>query len=116
MGVSLLARFWPLSIRSRKNDGSIPMCLGVPGKIEEIFGCDDPVFQTGRVSFGGVLRDVNLAGIKDPQVGDWVIVHAGFALNKLNEDEASEVFDYLRRISEFGRNELENDSSDLSGE
>ncbi len=87
------------------------MCLGVPGKIEEISGNDDPVFVTGKVNFGGVLREVSLAGIKDAHVGDWVIVHAGFALNKLNEEEASEVFEYLRQISEFGRAELE-DSDD----
>ena len=90
------------------------MCLGVPGKIEEITDNDDPVFITGKVSFGGVLREVILAGITDAKVGDWVIVHAGFALNKLNEEEASEVFDYLRQISEFGQRELE-DTGGTSG-
>ena len=83
------------------------MCLGVPGRIEEISENDDPLFTTGSVNFGGVLREVILAGIKDAKVGDWVIVHAGFALNKLNEEEASEVFDYLRQISGFGQIELE---------
>jgi len=89
------------------------MCLGVPGRIEEISGHDDPLFVTGKVDFGGVLREVTLAGIKNAKVGDWVIVHAGFALNKLNEEEALEVFDYLRQISEFGRAELE-DTEDVS--
>ncbi len=89
------------------------MCLGVPGRIEEISENDDPIFITGKVNFGGVLREVILAGIKDAKVGDWVIVHAGFALNKLNEEEASEVFDYLRQISEFGQIELE-DSGGIS--
>lgn len=83
------------------------MCLGVPGKIEKISGSDDPVFVTGMVNFGGVLREVCLAGVRNAKVGDWVIVHAGFALNKLKEEEAFEVFDYLRQISEFGREELE---------
>lgn len=82
------------------------MCLGVPGRIETITEGDDPLFVTGKVNFGGVLREVNLAGIKAPAVGDWVIVHAGFALNRLDEDEASEVFDYLRQISEMGKDEL----------
>ncbi len=82
------------------------MCLGVPGRIEEISENDDPLFVTGKVNFGGVLREVILAGIKDAKIGDWVIVHAGFALNRLNEEEASEVFDYLRQISEFGQDEL----------
>lgn len=86
------------------------MCLGVPGRIEMISDGDDPLFRVGSVNFGGVVREVNLAGIRDPAVGDWVIVHAGFALNKLNEDEASEVFDYLSRISEMGRQELDEGS------
>ncbi|MCK5117320.1 MAG: HypC/HybG/HupF family hydrogenase formation chaperone [Candidatus Aegiribacteria sp.] len=94
------------------------MCLGVPGRIEEISGNDDPLFITGKVNFGGVLREVILAGIKDAKIGDWVIVHAGFALNKLNEEEASEVFEYLRQISKFAQNELEDteDSSDRTEE
>ena len=82
------------------------MCLGVPGRIEEIFESDDPLFITGKVNFGGVLREVILAGIEDAKIGDWVIVHAGFALNRLKEEEASEVFDYLRQISELGNIEL----------
>ena len=89
------------------------MCLGVPGMIEEISENDDPIFVTGKVNFGGVLSEVKLAGIKDAKVGDWVIVHAGFALNKLNEEEASEVFDYLKQISEFGRIELK-DADNIS--
>ncbi len=92
------------------------MCLGVPGKIVEISQADDPLFISGRVSFGGVLREVNLAGIKDAALGDWVIVHAGFALNKLNEEEASEVFDYLRQISEFGQDELGEHDGDRAEE
>ncbi len=82
------------------------MCLGVPGRIEEINDESDPLFVTGKVNFGGVLRKVNLAGIKDPAVGEWVIVHAGFALNKLNEQEAGEVFDYLEQIARQGMEEL----------
>ncbi len=85
------------------------MCLGVPGRLEEIFQGDDPIFRTGKVNFGGILRDISLAGVSDAKVGDWVIVHAGFALNKLNEEEASEVFEYLRQISEFGKEELKGD-------
>ncbi|OPL18675.1 MAG: hypothetical protein AVO35_04910 [Candidatus Aegiribacteria sp. MLS_C] len=82
------------------------MCLGVPGRIEEITADEDPLFTTGKVSFGGVVREVNLAGIRDPAVGDWVIVHAGFALSRLNEEEAFEVFDYLETISRMGMEEL----------
>ncbi len=89
------------------------MCLGVPGRIEEIFQGEDPIFRTAKVSFGGILRDISLAGVSNVEVGDWVIVHAGFALNKLNEEEASEVFEYLRQISEYGREELKGDRNTL---
>ncbi|MCD4848425.1 MAG: HypC/HybG/HupF family hydrogenase formation chaperone [Candidatus Aegiribacteria sp.] len=89
------------------------MCLGVPGRIEEIIQGDDPIFRTGKVSFGGILRDISLAGVSNAEVGDWVIVHAGFALNKLNEDEATEVFKYLRQISEYGKEELKSDHNTL---
>ena len=89
------------------------MCLGVPGRIEEIFQGDDPIFRTGKVNFGGILRDISLAGVSDAKVGDWVIVHAGFALNKLNEEEAFEVFEYLRQISDYGREELKDDCNIL---
>lgn len=89
------------------------MCLGVPGRIEEIAMGDDLIFRTGKVSFGGVLRDICLAGVSDARVGDWVIVHAGFALSKLNEEEAFEVFEYLRQISEYGKKELKDDPNIL---
>jgi len=80
------------------------MCLGVPGQILEISG-DDPLFRQGRVSFGGVDREVCLAGVPDAQVGDFVIVHAGFALDRIDRAAAEEVFEYLRRMSELGREE-----------
>ena len=85
------------------------MCLGVPGRIEEIpeeISGDDPVFRMASVSFGGTVREVCLAGVPRAVVGDWVIVHAGFALNTIREEEAMEVFDYLRQISEMGQKEL----------
>ena len=75
------------------------MCLGVPGKLLEIVG-DDPLFRTGTVSFGGVVRAVSLAGLPGAQVGQYVIVHAGFAISTLDEDEAQEVFQYLQQMAE----------------
>jgi len=74
------------------------MCLAVPGKIISIDN-SDPVMITGRVSFGGVIKEINLAFVPQVQVGDYVIVHAGFALNKIDEKEAETVFDYLNQIS-----------------
>ncbi len=75
------------------------MCLGVPGKILSIE--PNPLGITmGKVSFGGVTKEVCLAYVPDAQVDDYVIVHAGFALNKLDEQEAQEVFELLRQMGE----------------
>lgn len=74
------------------------MCLGIPGEILEITG-DDALTRQGRVNFSGVLRDVCLAAVPEASVGDFVIVHAGFALSRLEREEADEVFDYLRRMA-----------------
>jgi len=90
------------------------MCLGVPGRIEEISG-DDPVFRSAVVSFGGTLREVSLAGAPHATVGDWVVVHAGFALGTIREEEAAEVFDYLDRISRMGSEELAADPPPAAG-
>lgn len=76
------------------------MCLAVPGKVLTVAG-DDPLDRTGRVSFGGVVREVSLAFVPDAAAGDYVVVHAGFALNRLDEDEAARVFDHLRQIGEL---------------
>jgi hydrogenase expression/formation protein HypC len=73
------------------------MCLAVPGKILSIAG-EDTLLRTGKVSFGGVVREVNLAYVPEARVGQYVIVHAGFALNVLDESEAQEVFDLLREM------------------
>jgi len=81
------------------------MCLAVPGRIESITN-EDPVMRTGRVNFGGVVREVNLAYVPEAQVGDYVIVHVGFAINRLDEDEANRVLAYLREIGESTESEL----------
>lgn len=78
------------------------MCLGVPGEILEVWG-DEPLTRRARVSFGGAIREVCLAGVPDAEPGEYVIVHAGFALNRLNQAEADEVAGYLRRIQELGQ-------------
>ena len=75
------------------------MCLGVPGKILSI----EPNamgLTMGKVSFGGVAKEVCLAYVPEAGVGDYVIVHAGFALNRLDEQEASEVFALLTEMGE----------------
>jgi hydrogenase expression/formation protein HypC len=76
------------------------MCLAVPGKITSISG-DDPLMRTGKVDFGGILKEVSLAYVPEAQLGDYVIVHVGFALSRLDEAEAQQVFEYLRQMEEL---------------
>ena len=73
------------------------MCLAVPGQILSITG-DDPITRAGRVSFGGVVKEVSLAYVPEAAVGNYVIVHAGFALNVIDEEEAQKTLDLLRQI------------------
>jgi len=76
------------------------MCLAIPGKIETING-DDDITRMGRINFGGVIKEVSLAYVPEAKLGDYVIVHAGFALSKVDEDEAQKVFGYLKQIGEL---------------
>ena len=76
------------------------MCLAVPGRIEQI---DDEAALTrcGSVSFGGIRKSVNLAFVPEARLGDFVLVHAGFAITQIDEAEATRVFEYLRQIGEL---------------
>lgn len=76
------------------------MCLAVPGKLMSISG--EGFNRTGKVSFGGVLKEVSLAYVPEAQVGDYIIVHVGFALSKVDEAEAQRVFDYLEAMGDLG--------------
>ena len=75
------------------------MCLAVPGKIIEITPTD--AARMGKVDFGGVIREVCLEAIPDAQIGNFVIVHAGFALNILSEEEAEETLAALRELGDI---------------
>jgi len=88
------------------------MCLAVPGKIISI-SCGEPLERNGRVSFGGVVKDVNLAYVPEAKAGDYVIVHVGFALNTIDETEAQQVFEYLRQMGELA--ELEDQAAAQPG-
>lgn len=74
------------------------MCLAVPGKITEINQTVGALM--GKVDFGGVVREVCLEAIPEAKIGDYVIVHAGFALNVLSEKEAQETLDALRELGD----------------
>jgi hydrogenase expression/formation protein HypC len=72
------------------------MCLAIPGKVLSISG-EAPFDLKGRVSFGGLIKEVSLACVPDVLPGEYVIVHVGFALSKLDEEEARRVFAYLEK-------------------
>ncbi len=72
------------------------MCLGIPGKVLAID--TESSLPMGRVEFGGIGKDVCLAYLPDVQVGDYVLVHVGFAISKIDEQEAEEIFDYIEQI------------------
>lgn len=76
------------------------MCLAIPGKVERIIG-DDPITRMGRINFGGVVKEASLAYLPEVNVGDYVIVHVGFALSKVDEAEAHKVFEYLKQMDEL---------------
>jgi hydrogenase expression/formation protein HypC len=76
------------------------MCLAIPGKIESITG-DDPLSRMGRINFGGIVKEASLAYVPEANVGNYVIVHAGFALSRVDEDEAQKVFEYLKQMEEL---------------
>ncbi len=75
------------------------MCLAVPGKILNIEG-DDPLTLSGRVDFAGIVKQVNLAYVPEAKTGDYVLVHAGFAISVIDQEQADLVFDFLKRMDE----------------
>jgi hydrogenase expression/formation protein HypC len=77
------------------------MCLAIPGKIVSVTG-EDPLERTGKIDFGGVLKEANLAYVPEAKIGDYVIVHVGFALSRLDEEEAQKVLEYLKEMEELG--------------
>jgi len=80
------------------------MCLAVPGKITDLDTNLDGVpapLRCGKVDFGGIVKKVNLAFVPEAAVGDYVLVHVGFAIARVDEAEAARMFDYLRQIDEL---------------
>lgn len=75
------------------------MCLAVPGKIIEILPTQG--LRMGKVDFGGVVREVCLEALPEAKIGDYTIIHAGFALNILSEEEAEETLSALRELGDL---------------
>jgi hydrogenase expression/formation protein HypC len=76
------------------------MCLGVPGKVLEIFEQDS--LPMGKVEFGGIVKEACLAYTPEAEVGDYVLIHVGFAISRIDEQEAEEIFQYLDEIQAAG--------------
>ena len=72
------------------------MCLGIPGKIIDIYEANG--LQMGKVDFGGVTKEVCLAYVPEAKIGNYTVIHVGFALNVLDEAEALETLQLLRDI------------------
>ena len=75
------------------------MCLGVPGKILDIYEANG--LSMGKIDFGGVTREVCLAYVPEAKVGDYAIIHVGFALNLLSEQEAQETLELFKQLVEL---------------
>jgi hydrogenase expression/formation protein HypC len=87
------------------------MCLAIPGKLLAITAQLDETFRTGKVSFGGIQKEVNLYMVPEAKVGDYVLVHVGVAINVVDEEEAKQTFQFLKDMGEV--EELETPNNQL---
>ena len=81
------------------------MCLAIPGKIISIDSSQEEVFRNGKVSFGGIIKQVNLSMVPEAKLGEYVLVHVGVAISKVDEEEAMQTLEYLKLMGEM--NELD---------
>ena len=77
------------------------MCLSIPGKLIEITGQLDEVFRTGKVSFDGITKEVNLTMVPEAKPGEYVLVHVGAAISIVDEKEAKETFEIIKQLGEL---------------
>ncbi len=80
------------------------MCLGIPGKVIKTFHEHDVLM--GKVDFGGVSKQVCLEHVPDVEIGQYVLVHVGFALSKIDEEEARRVFTFLDEMKQLDELEV----------
>ncbi len=89
------------------------MCLAIPGKIISIDDGVDELLRIGKVSFDGIIKEVNLALVPDAKVGDYVLVHVGSAISIVDEEEANRTMSILRQLGEIDElNYGEDESTD----
>ena len=78
------------------------MCLAIPGKIKSIKLQYGGALRMAKVNFGGIIKEASLEMLPDADVGDYVLVHVGVAISKVDEEEAKKTFKYLKEIGELG--------------
>ncbi len=79
------------------------MCLAIPGLVEDVDGSAGAMARTGRVNFGGIVKRVNLSLVPEAGAGDYVLVHVGVALQRIDAGEAGRVFDLLHEMDAVAR-------------
>ncbi|MEK7200006.1 MAG: HypC/HybG/HupF family hydrogenase formation chaperone [Bacteroidota bacterium] len=77
------------------------MCLAIPGKIQSIETIHNGLVRMAKVSFGGIIKEASLEMLPAANVGDYVLVHVGVAISKVDEEEAAKTFEYLKEIGEI---------------
>jgi hydrogenase expression/formation protein HypC len=75
------------------------MCLGIPGRVIRTYREHDVLM--GKVDFSGVVKQVCLEHVPEVKIGQYVLVHVGFALSQIDEDEAQHVFDFLKKMDQL---------------
>ena len=90
------------------------MCLAIPGQVKEVYSIMDGLIKMGKVSFGGIVKDISLEMLPEADVGDYVLVHVGLAISKVDEEEAHKVFEYLRQMGELEELEPDDGKSELA--
>lgn len=78
------------------------MCLAIPGKIKSIELQYNGAVRMAKINFGGISKEASLEMLPDAEIGDYVLVHVGVAISKVNEEEAQKTFSYLKEIGELG--------------
>ena len=91
------------------------MCLAIPGKVVTLNKTEDETNYPGKVSFGGILREVNFCFLPNVTVGDYVLIHVGVALSKIDENEALETLKYLKEMGELDELNPEQDEMGKGG-
>lgn len=76
------------------------MCLAIPGKILKIHSEETPVMRSAQVSFGGIKKDINISMVPESKIGDYVLVHVGVAISKIDEEEAKKTLRFLETMND----------------